>query len=243
MTVRNAADVGIFSIGGRVITSRLLRITDRPADTAIEITGLSQADDYHQALGKKMYSVEVEGWYDDAAGSVQEALELVGEQVLVYAAFGNVRGRRCIGATLLRRPVDTQPREGDFHRMQASYVSNEYEPGVLVQPLGDVSDGEILTAYDNGGAASNLGGSAYLTVPSATMGGFTSVTVKLQHSSGGVTFADLITFSNITAGPATERMALGATATVNRYLRAQVDFNGTGANESIKVALSFSRGR
>ena len=240
MTVRNAADVGILSIEGRVITSRMVRVSDHQEAVVPEITGLGQDDDHYQTLGKKMFTLDVEGWHDDDSGSTDEALDLVGELILMYAPVGKSRGSRCTGAVILRQPRDTVPQEGQFTRVSASYVSNEVDHGVLIQPLSDVSDGQTLTAHDNAAATTN-GGVAYLTVKELDLGGFTDVSIKLEHSSNNVTFADLATFADIDASdvPGAERVVV--TGTVNQHIRASVSFNGAGTNESIMVAVSFAR--
>lgn len=68
-------------------------------------------------------------------------------------------------------------------------------------------------------ASASFGGQAYLQVFSFTG---TDATVKIQDSADNVTFADVagFNFTQVTAGPTSERIALGNTATLRRYLRA-----------------------
>lgn len=68
-------------------------------------------------------------------------------------------------------------------------------------------------------ASASFGGQAYLQVFSFTG---TDATVKIQDSADNATFADVagFNFTQVTAGPTTERIALGNTATLRRYLRA-----------------------
>lgn len=68
-------------------------------------------------------------------------------------------------------------------------------------------------------ASMSFGGQAYLQVFSFTG---TDATVKIQDSADNATFADVagFSFTQVTTGPATERIALGSTATLRRYLRA-----------------------
>ncbi|MFI2632630.1 hypothetical protein ACH5A2_19860 [Streptomyces collinus] len=68
-------------------------------------------------------------------------------------------------------------------------------------------------------AAASYGGQAYLQVFAFTG---TDATVKIQDSADNVTFADVagFAFTQITAGPTAERIALGNTATIRRYVRA-----------------------
>lgn len=68
-------------------------------------------------------------------------------------------------------------------------------------------------------ASVSFGAQAYLQAFSFAG---TDVTVKIQDSADNVTFADVagLSFTQITAGPTSERIATGATATIRRYLRA-----------------------
>ncbi|NUT23277.1 MAG: hypothetical protein HOV77_29255 [Hamadaea sp.] len=68
-------------------------------------------------------------------------------------------------------------------------------------------------------ASASFGGQAYLQVFAFTG---TDATVKIQDSADNVTFADVagFAFTQITAGPTAERIALGNTATIRRYVRA-----------------------
>jgi hypothetical protein len=68
-------------------------------------------------------------------------------------------------------------------------------------------------------ASQSFGGQAYLQVTALTG---TDVTIKIQDSADNVTFADVagFAFTQVTAAPAVERIALSNTATLRRYLRA-----------------------
>ena len=57
--------------------------------------------------------------------------------------------------------------------------------------------------------------------------GFTTATVKIQHSTDASSWADLITFTAFT-GATWERKAVANGTTVNRYVRAVTDVTGTG---------------
>lgn len=75
---------------------------------------------------------------------------------------------------------------------------------------------------------------------SAIAGAAPSVTVKLQHSTDGTTWADLSGGSFAAATAATSQQLSGAaTASVNRYVRCVITFGGT--TTSITLAVSFSR--
>lgn len=58
--------------------------------------------------------------------------------------------------------------------------------------------------------------------------GFTNVVVKVQHSPDNVSWADLATFTTVTA-VGRERIAVANGVTVNRYLRSSIDVTGSGS--------------
>ncbi|MFF5842115.1 hypothetical protein ACFY74_11680 [Streptomyces massasporeus] len=84
-------------------------------------------------------------------------------------------------------------------------------------------------------ASASFGGQAYLQVFAFTG---TDATVKIQDSADNATFADVagFGFTQITAGPTTERIALGNTATIRRYVR--VATVTTGGFSSLAFAVN-----
>lgn len=72
------------------------------------------------------------------------------------------------------------------------------------------------TAIDYGSVSTAFGMSAMVMCASLGSG---TVTPKMQDSADNSTFADIITFTNITSAPAAEIAETTATATVRRYTR------------------------
>lgn len=75
-------------------------------------------------------------------------------------------------------------------------------------------------AYTSRGLAAAVHVTAY--------SGFTGVAVKIQHSTDNSSWADLVSFTNITA-VGREKVGTAYNTQVNRYLRASVDVTGTGS--------------
>jgi hypothetical protein len=73
------------------------------------------------------------------------------------------------------------------------------------------------------------------------LGGWTDLTVKVQHSADDSTYADLVTFTAITVAPAKERKTVAAGTTVNRYLAASWAFTGAGAAHTATFVVGFAR--
>jgi hypothetical protein len=97
------------------------------------------------------------------------------------------------------------------------------------------------TAATNGasidnGASSAFGGQAYLVV---TAFSGTDVTIKLRHSTDNSTFADLISFTQITAAHKQERLSVSNSTTVNRYTR--VETSTSAGFTSVSFAVVFVR--
>lgn len=104
--------------------------------------------------------------------------------------------------------------------------------GVSLHALGAETVDGNFTAVDNAAATTNGGvGSLHVTAYS----GLTSALIKIQHSADDSTYADLISFTSVTAATS-QRSAV--TGTVNRYVRATVDVTGTG---SATFAVAFAR--
>lgn len=97
------------------------------------------------------------------------------------------------------------------------------------------------TAATNGAsvdttASADFGAQAYLQVFSFVG---TDATVKLQDSADNVTFTDVagLAFTQITAGPTSERIAVANTATIRRYVRAITVTTGGFTSLSFAVNL------
>lgn len=98
------------------------------------------------------------------------------------------------------------------------------------------------TAATNGtsidtGASLAYGAQAYLQVTGFTG---TDATVKIQDSADNSTFADVtgLTFTQVTAAPATQRLATANDATIRRYLRAVTTTTGGFTSLSFSVVIN-----
>jgi hypothetical protein len=99
----------------------------------------------------------------------------------------------------------------------------------------------INVTVGQAGAAGSLvrsntvnGGAGYLEV--SAFSGFTGFIGKIRSSADDITYADLVTFTNVTSAPTAQRVTVAGT--VDRYLSFNGDVTGTG---SITVFAGFSR--
>lgn len=90
------------------------------------------------------------------------------------------------------------------------------------------------TGVDNAASTAN-GGCGVLHV--AAYSGLTNVVFKVQHSTDNSSWADLVTFTTVTA-IGSQRVEVAAGTTVNRYLRFFADVTGSG---SVTPQMSFAR--
>lgn len=100
---------------------------------------------------------------------------------------------------------------------------------VLVPITAITADALTGTAVDRGASPitpTSRGLAAVVNI--LAYSGFTNVVVKIQHSADNSVWADLATFTTITAVGA-ELIRTAYTTTVNRYIRASVDVTGTGS--------------
>ncbi|MFD5814416.1 hypothetical protein [Streptomyces sp. NPDC127038] len=86
-------------------------------------------------------------------------------------------------------------------------------------------------------ASAAFGAQAYLQVFAPFTG--TDATVKIQDSADNSSFADVtgLTFTQITAGPTSERVATTSAATVRRYLRAVTTTTGGFSSLTFSVVV------
>jgi hypothetical protein len=83
-------------------------------------------------------------------------------------------------------------------------------------------------------ASSVNGGAGYQQV--SALSGFTGFVGKIRHSADDTTYADLVTFTNVTSAPNAQRVTCAGT--VNRYLCFDGDVTGSG---SITAMAAFAR--
>jgi hypothetical protein len=85
-------------------------------------------------------------------------------------------------------------------------------------------------------AGTSFGAQAYLQVTAFTG---TDVTVKVQHSTDGSTWTDLVAFTPTTAAHIGQRATVSNSTSVNRYVRAATVT--TGGFTSVTFAVAFMR--
>lgn len=112
----------------------------------------------------------------------------------------------------------------------SAQADESVEMGYVLQPLTALTADQLTgTAVDRGASPltpTTAGLVAAIHVTAFT--GFSSVAVKIQHSTDNSSWADLVSFTNVTA-VGYERVSVANGTSIRRYLRAAIDVTGTGS--------------
>lgn len=208
-----------------------------------ESTGLG--DSWQEFTPTGIAGVEFEisgGFFDTTAttgghaafsGSVPGSVQAT-QRIVTCGFAGQVLGREFSGFQgAYTSAYDVLGQVGALTKANAEHtISGRADNGKILQIHTALTANTTGTVVD-GGASSANGGAAYLHVTAYS--GFTSVACKVQDSADNVTYADLATFTSVTAVGAERVTAAG---TVDRYLRSVVTVTGAG---SITLFIGFAR--
>lgn len=207
----------------------------RGGPAALDVTGIDKGG-YERLGGIREGAIEWSSWFNPTgAHPVLSALPTADTHLAWLT--GTTLGDPAVA--MIAKQVDYGPQRGQDASLTVSVaaISNGYglEWGnTLTAGLRtDTTATSPATGIDTTASAS-FGGQAYLQVTAFTG---TSVVVSIQDSADNSTFAAVsgFAFTSVTSAPATERLQLGATATLRRYLR--VITTGTFTNLSLVVVV------
>lgn len=193
-------------------------------------------------VGLEDATLSASGMFDGAANAVDQILAAsLGSDTLapvLLAPSGIALGSRVILGQSKTTSYQVSSPVGDV--VSVSYdaqLDGGSDYGVALTALAAVTATTTGTAVDNSASTAN-GGIAQLHVTANTWSA--NATIKVQHSSDNSTWADLASFTVVaTTVKTSERVAVAAGTTVNRYLRALNTLTaGTG---SITYQVSFAR--
>lgn len=218
-------------------------ITDKTVN-AIQNDTHGLGDEWAEHSGTGMMRGELTqsgAFFDTVAAGFHEAFKAVTNVVrtVVYAAQGNTIGAPFVGwEGAYIGSYDGISNVGKLTEANATYaVTGRVDRGVILQDWSAETIDWTSAGVDNGASSAN-GGAGYLAV-SAQDAGITGFIGKIQHSddNGSVDpYTDLITFTNVTGAPASERKTVSST--VKRWTRFDGNLTGTG---SMTVFAGFAR--
>ena len=236
MTVYSPSSAFLL-VGGKDISGDTFQLASSVEQILTQSDGLGDSMEERLPVGKAKVSLTATGgFYDSRTAGINDAFELAGttRQVVGYGFVGYAIGAEAVmidGAFVAK--YNRIATRDDLTRANGEYVvSGQLYRGIILHGLtAETTDPGSTQSSSVDNAASSAGGlTADLHVTALTLGGFTSLTCKVRHSTDNVTFADLITFTTVTAAGTTERKTVAGT--VNRYLAMSWDFIGSGSGES-----------
>lgn len=236
--------VGFILIDGFNVLGVETEITETKEALLEESHALGDSWVEQTYVGVKKVVLDQSGFFDDAANSINDALvtSIGVSRIVCYGYEGNTNGKAFVGFQgAMEQNYQRMASRDALHKANAHYEGNgQVDEGKILHLLqAETTDPGNTTAVDNT-ASTSAGGQGYLHVTALTLGGFTSLDVKIQDSADNVTFATEVDFANVTTVPAKE--SLSSSGTVNRYLRVSWDFIGAGAGQSATFFAGFSRG-
>ncbi|MEV5957301.1 hypothetical protein AB0M11_26630 [Streptomyces sp. NPDC051987] len=189
----------------------------------LDVTGINKSA-YERIGGLRTGAFEMTTYFNHVAvtgGTHEKLAALPRTDVIMTYCRGTTLGNPA--ASLVGKQVNYDPTRGadGMLTFAVSAQSNGYGIEWGKQLTAGV---RTDTAATNGAsidttASASFGGQAYLQVFSFTG---TDATVKIQDSADNSTFADVASFAftQVTAAPFSQRVALTNTATIRRYVRA-----------------------
>jgi hypothetical protein len=240
----SSADVAMFLVGGFDLLGNSTVVGVTKEATVKDSTGLGMDWDEFTAISLKRGELTQDGYFDNADGKTHDAF-VAGNgvsRVGMLALTGGALGDAFIGFQgALQTKYDRKVQVGELHGAQASYqVNGKIEEGVLVKVWEAITAAGNTEASDvHDVAAPTTGGSVYLEVSDLDLDAATNLVVKVRHSDDGVTWADLDTFTAVTARTAERRVIAGE---IKDYVASSWAWTGTtGGSETATFAVGVCR--
>lgn len=192
---------------------------------------------YPKILGLDDASPKFEGWLDNAT-KLPEVLDVAlsaPSSVLVYLPDGDSFGSFGWGAEGQASDVESGSDDAPNKITGGFQSSKGGERICSIFPLSEITGATNGTSHDNGVSTSTKC-VAYLQC--TTLTGFSSLDVKIQHSSDGSSWSDLAMFTTLAASNAKERISIAAGTIVQKFTRAVLTPTGSG---SATVFIGFGR--
>lgn len=238
----SGADVGFWFVGGYDLLGYTFKIDVNTDEDTVDITCLGDHVEENASLGVRRFDVSMEAFYNDNAGATDDALEarFSDHVVACLGLEGNTNGLNFLafeGPCIYKMSKNVSMK--DLIKMKIDFLgSGAAERGKVLQPHAIISSttAEPVGTTYNSLAGSAAGGAGYIQC--TNFAGAASLTVKIRHSTDDITYVDLVTFTDITASFASERVTVAGT--VNQYLREKYTFN-TPTAQTATVFVGFVR--
>lgn len=199
----------------------------------LDVTNLSVSAT-ERIIGLKDSTLSVNGWFDNAAGYSHDAFKSITGDSEVIMTMGTSRGDAACGMVADQSSYNIDRTQGSAIATTVEFQTSDGEGlnwGVVLTDGPEQTDSSATNSasVDNSTSSSN-GARALISVESIGSG---TATVKVQDSSDDAAWADLISFTAVTARTSE---AVSATGTVDRYLRVQTTGTFTDLVFVVQVA-------
>ena len=194
-------------------------------------------------LGPADGSVEVNGYFDNAAGRIHPVFtsnsgKLPTADQGVMIPLGSAVGDPAVGMVTKEANYDTDRGGTSAITVKSAFSVNGYPPEfstMLPAHTDTVTASTSGTAVDDSASSSSGGSWFYQILAISASGGNARWTVKLQHSTNNITYTD-VSSANVTAIGAARAEFTG---TLNRYIRNRLVLDATSG--SITFAICYNR--
>lgn len=250
------ADDVLLLVDGYNIGGDTIELSAVKEATLEESHGFGDTWVEQSAVGQNRGGVSHKGFLDDADNATIDALvHESGTQkpgtsrVLCALLEGNTQGKKAIAFRgAMESKVARNAARGELTKISAEYLNNGAvdEPKIIQVLAAQSAAGAGSSGSLDNAASSATGGTAYLQITSLTLGGYTSVTIKLMESSDngvGDAWAQVGTAFVAATAIGAQAINIATGTTVERYLRAEITWNGAGAAQSVTYAVLFQRGQ
>lgn len=231
--------VGFMLLGSYSMLGSTSKLEDTVELKLSQTDVLGTSDEQWWSSGARKTDLTQDGWFDDASNGHHEAFKGLPTThlPLTIAPHGNAGGLAIdMYPSVGRVNYTVQVSVGDVHKAQSQYsINGGKKAGVIAFPLGTKvaagntdADDVTISATQPAGTG---GGSTVLHVTELT-GTPTNCTIKLRHSTDGITYADLTTFAavtpaNVAAGVASEYATIAGQ--INKWVSVAWAYTGGSA--------------
>ena len=173
-------------------------------------------DDKTYVAGEKDGTVSLTGLWDATEDATIQPLAKNGTDFDLFVGY-NGQGSQCaFGIGNITNYAVSSP-VGEAVATSLDVQSDDgFWNGKVYVNGSDTSTGDMGTPVDNTSSTSN--GMGAIVICTAVSGTSPTFDIKVQHSADNVTYADLITFTQVT-GATSEVKNVSSGTTINRYLR------------------------
>ena len=184
-------------------------------------------------------TISTSGLFDstaNASNAVLTGMIATEDNTFTVLPEGAFAGRRSVIANGQLTSYEVSSPVGDVVAISAEIQADGgLLHGVALTGLETTSSASATTAAIDNSASTAFGALFSLHVVSNDRDGAT--TIKVQHSADDLTYADLVTFTNVSAS-VTDGESITSTGTVNRYLRTLSTLAGSSGSVTYHVSAA-----